>query len=193
MPSSITPDPSTPLTPEREQEIREREAAATAGPWGRDAARGPYFHSDSPADQFGIRVGDAQFGRGAQALTDREFAANAREDVPTLLAEIDRLRAELAGRPTRAAVLREAAKDADDAGGTYASRGQNEHAGAAFALMEHLYRKANEVEYAATPCSTPNACDDDGEPCDNHERLMGHQVGEHELCGNECTERGGDQ
>ena len=83
-------------TPEHEQEIRAREAAATEGPWGRDAARGPYFRADSPAGEFGTLVGDVHFGCGAQAAADREFTAHAREDVRGLLALVDRLRAEQA-------------------------------------------------------------------------------------------------
>lgn len=52
-------------------EIRERVAAATEGPW---------------------EHGDRQFTAGDQA--DAEFIAHAREDVPWLLAEVERLTAE---------------------------------------------------------------------------------------------------
>lgn len=97
---------------------------------------------------------------------------------------IEKLRA--AGWAPRHESYREAAAEADQAGGVYAARGQSDHAWAAFALMENLYRKANEVEYAATPCDRPNTCDTD-EPCATHERLTAHQVGEHELCGDKCA------
>ncbi|MER5461627.1 hypothetical protein ABT010_13255 [Streptomyces sp. NPDC002668] len=84
----------------------------------------------------------------------------------------------------RATVLREAADECDEAGSAYTARAQNDHAAGAFALMEHFLRKANEAEYAATPCS-PGGCEDGGEPCTTHERLMSHADGEHELCGDE--------
>jgi len=85
----------------------------------------------------------------------------------------------------RVAVLREAADDCDEAGGKYASRALNEHAAAAFDLMEYFQRKANEVEYAATLCDFA-ACEPGGEPCSTHERLMAHAEGDHELCAPDC-------
>ncbi|WP_434744613.1 hypothetical protein [Streptomyces sp. A-14] len=85
----------------------------------------------------------------------------------------------------RAAVLREAADECDKAGGIYASRSQNEHAGAAFALMDTFRRQADEAEYVATPCSV-GACEPGGEPCTTHERLMAHAEGDHELCDHEA-------
>ncbi|MCX4543816.1 hypothetical protein [Streptomyces sp. NBC_01565] len=45
-----------------------------------------------------------------------------------------------------AAVLRKAAAEADRAGGVYAGRGDNDRAGAAFALMETYLRLAGEIE-----------------------------------------------
>jgi hypothetical protein len=112
----MTDTTRTPLTPEREQQIRARDAAATPGPWGRAAAHGPYFHADSPADEFGIRVGDVHFGYGPQTAAEREFIAHAREDVPALLSEIDRQRAELARIETgiQGAVDRSHELDDDD-------------------------------------------------------------------------------
>lgn len=85
----------------------------------------------------------------------------------------------------RAALLREVADECDKAGAAYTARAQNEHAGAAFALMETFLRKANEAEYVATPCDFV-ACEPGGEPCSTHERLMAHAEGEHELCAPEC-------
>lgn len=51
----------------------------------------------------------------------------------------------------------------------------------------HLRRKAGEDLFAATPCSPIVACEPGGEPCDTHERLLGHIDGDHELCGPECS------
>ncbi|NUS58801.1 MAG: hypothetical protein HOV66_28700 [Streptomycetaceae bacterium] len=86
---------------------------------------------------------------------------------------------------SRAATWLDAAAECNKAGGAYAERGANDAAGAAFALMEAFLRKAGEVEYGATPCSGP-PCEDGGEPCDAHERLMGHIEGDHELCAPDC-------
>jgi hypothetical protein len=61
----------------------------------------------------------------------------------------------------RADGLREAAEEADRAAGLYAQRGDNDRAGAAFALMERLKAKAD-------GCSFP-PCDAD-EPCAQHEQ-----------------------
>ncbi|MDN3244117.1 hypothetical protein [Streptomyces sp. ZSW22] len=81
----------------------------------------------------------------------------------------------------------DAAAECNRAGGAYAERGANDAAGAAFALMETFLRKAGEAEYVATPCSGV-PCEDGGEPCDVHERLMGHAEGDHELCAPDCGE-----
>lgn len=86
----------------------------------------------------------------------------------------------------RAAVLLDAAAECDKAGGAYAERGANDAAGAAFALMETFLRKAGETEYAATPCTAPNVCEDGGEPCEAHERILGHIEGYHDLCAPDC-------
>ncbi|MER5902974.1 hypothetical protein ABT150_23190 [Streptomyces mirabilis] len=92
----------------------------------------------------------------------------------------------------RAAILREAADICDEAGAVYASKALNDHADGAFALMERFLRKADEAEYVATPCSLPNVCEDGGEPCSTHERLMAHAEGDHELCRPDCgTSPGG--
>ncbi len=85
----------------------------------------------------------------------------------------------------RAAGWLDAAAECDKAGGAYAERGANDSAGAAFALMETFLRKAGEAEYVATPCSLV-PCEDGGEACDVHERLMGHAEGDHELCAPDC-------
>ena len=111
------------------------------------------------------------------------------EDRYEAQALIDRHRAEVLRRQQpvdRSAFLREVADICDEAGAVYTSKALNDHAGAAFALMERFLRKANEAEYVATPCSLPNVCEDGGEPCSTHERLMAHAEGDHELCGPDC-------
>lgn len=91
-----------PITPERLAEIREREQAATAGPWGTC-----YDGKGTYAIQSGCRLslatgftsdGDiatlhGEHGDG-QTYANADFMARAREDVRDLLAELDRVRAE---------------------------------------------------------------------------------------------------
>jgi hypothetical protein len=85
-----------------------------------------------------------------------------------------------------AAAWLDAAAECNKAAGAYAERGANDAASAAFTLMETFIGKAGEAEYTATPCSGPVPCEDGGEPCDVHERLMAHAEGEHELCAPDC-------
>lgn len=92
-----------------------------------------------------------------------------------------------AGHTTdRAGTWMDAAAECDKGGGAYAERGADAAAGAAFALMETFLRKAGEAEYAATPCTVPNVCEDGGEPCEAHERILGHIEGCHDLCAPDC-------
>ena len=91
-------------------------------------------------------------------------------------------------RADRAAAWLDAASECNKAGGAYAERGSNDAAGAAFALMEKFLMEAGKAEYVATPCSAPDYCEDGGEPCSVHERLMGHAEGDHELCAPDCGE-----
>lgn len=121
---------TAPLTPEREQEIRARANAATPGPWGiYDDETGLFdIAADLEDTGHGYRcrryVGQLEAGQidndpthkewteeqdRAQVEADAEFVAHAREDVPALLAEVDRLRAELA--EARARALNEVADD----------------------------------------------------------------------------------
>lgn len=77
--------------------IAARAAAATKGPWppavwcdadvGGWAAVGPHLH---PSDDEGDPEGSPLW---RQAMLDAVFLANARDDVPMLLSEIERLRA----------------------------------------------------------------------------------------------------
>ncbi|WP_428956161.1 hypothetical protein [Streptomyces sp. cg35] len=127
------------------------------------------------------------------AVADIEHAAEADELRRLLAAENQRANdainreeaAEQAAREAQATVWREAMAECDKAGGAFAERGATDEASAAFSLMETFLRKAGEAEYAATPC-TGVPCEDGGEPCDTHERLMGHIEGDHELCDPEC-------
>jgi hypothetical protein len=88
-----------------------------------------------------------------------------------------------------AAVYLEVADECDKAGAAYAGRSQNDHADAAFELMDTFRRKAGQAQYVATPCDFV-ACEPGGEPCDTHERLMAHAEGEHELCAADCWATG---
>ncbi len=83
----------TPLTPEAEQQIRERAEKATPGPWyAADGWRGGTF-AKFLVQEPGELNGD---GRYVGLPEDTEFIANARTDIPALLSTIDSLRAELA-------------------------------------------------------------------------------------------------
>lgn len=111
------------LSTEREQEIRERAAAATPGPWGLyDDGTGRYDIAadledtghgfrcrrqivqtlDEPIDNDPAHRDWTGEDDDDQILADAEFIAHAREDVPALLAEIDRLRARIAEQGARA-------------------------------------------------------------------------------------------
>lgn len=83
--------------------IQARHQAATGGHWY--VNRGSY---DDPnfvvAEHHGYAhgVGSFDFGEGDEAEADREFILNAHTDIASLLAEIDRLCAELDGRDAEA-------------------------------------------------------------------------------------------
>lgn len=87
---------SEPLTPERLREIREREHIATDGPWVRwaDQAWIPGW------DGMCVIGDDAAEGEECNPIArvhvdeDAAFIAHARRDVPDLLAEVNRLKAE---------------------------------------------------------------------------------------------------
>lgn len=120
-------------------------------------------------------------------------AANLRRDIHEALVllpapEADRVRTLIQRLEAAAAsdAWMYAAAVCEKAGGLYSKIGNENSAGTAFALMDSFLRKSGEVDYAATPCSSPVACEDGGEPCDTHERLMGHIEGDHELCPPDC-------
>ena len=79
-----------PLSREEISEIKMRCARATAGPWksyveAREKISGP---------DFIVTAGEDLYLTGA-TIDDQDFIAHARQDIPRLIAEIERLRAEL--------------------------------------------------------------------------------------------------
>jgi hypothetical protein len=82
-----------PLTDEQYAAIRAREAAATPGPWAIE-----WDHDDVTDAPFPVSLGPIGYleHHGERDVADAEFVAHARADVPALLAEVDRLRAERA-------------------------------------------------------------------------------------------------
>ena len=84
-----------PLTDADLDAIEQRANAATEGPWeaGDDDWDGGYIRM--PADGFGVAYIATHIQQGAdEGCADAEFIAHARADVPALLAEVRRLRAD---------------------------------------------------------------------------------------------------
>ncbi|MET9813213.1 hypothetical protein [Streptomyces sp. NPDC006355] len=100
-------DQPQPLDDMRLAEITARAKAATPGPWCTDS----WEIYQGAEYEPGISQWIGETCRGAttceQDRADAEFVAHAREDVPALMAEVERLTAELAG--ARTAALNEAA------------------------------------------------------------------------------------
>ncbi|MFE1767272.1 hypothetical protein ACFW81_24020 [Streptomyces angustmyceticus] len=91
-----------PLTPERLAEIHAREQAATKGPWG-TSYDGKGTHTIQSGCRISLTAGFTSDGDIAtlhgehgdgQTYANATFLAYARRDVPELLAELDRVRAE---------------------------------------------------------------------------------------------------
>jgi hypothetical protein len=77
------------MNQEKLNEIKKREEAATPGPWG--VAK----YSWSVVDHRNVIVSQV-FGTSlSRRSADEEFIAHAREDIPELVAEVERLRAGL--------------------------------------------------------------------------------------------------
>ena len=77
---------------DRLDEIRARAEAATPGPWRElDAAYGMIVHDTGPDSAQIVVLADHRFGG-----PDSTFIAHAREDIPYLLAEVERLRMAMA-------------------------------------------------------------------------------------------------
>ena len=70
--------------------IRKRADKATEGPWW--ASEGLYVVNNLTGDSY---EWDADFVAETERESDAEFIAHAREDIPKLLAEIERLRSGL--------------------------------------------------------------------------------------------------
>jgi len=81
------------MTQQELQEIQARAEAATAGPWGSRIDVGKQFYVFTPS--YGVRDFSCLSG-GFEHETDADFIAHARTDIPALLAENARLRAEFA-------------------------------------------------------------------------------------------------
>lgn len=82
------------MTPDREQEIRTLLSAATAGPWQSDGAE--IYGTLGGVLMIDLWVGETLDVENQQrSNADAAFMADARSAVPELLAEVDRLRAEL--------------------------------------------------------------------------------------------------
>lgn len=90
-------------------EIRERERVATPGPWSAGEAREPQPKQKDPWGSWGASIDSESgieivaggnddergwFEYGAIKQVDANFIAHARQDIPALLDEIERLRAE---------------------------------------------------------------------------------------------------
>lgn len=83
------------MTPQQIAEIRERANAATEGPWRADTATsGPDDWPIMAASTGYLSICPDCGTRGGMDRPDAEFVAHAREDVPALLAEVDRLHVE---------------------------------------------------------------------------------------------------
>lgn len=86
------------MTDEHLQAIHKRAAAASVGPWEADKAVVWGRRPDYPTWRPQIATTDVYPVKGdgsAQGGIDAAFIAHAREDIPLLLAEIDRLRAKV--------------------------------------------------------------------------------------------------
>jgi hypothetical protein len=92
------------ITDEDLDAMRARIAAATPGPWtsiveGRDQTSGSSFIQTATQDLY--VSGEDYVGGGGHATADLDFIANARQDMPRLIAEVERLRQELKGNQRR--------------------------------------------------------------------------------------------
>ena len=83
------------MTPAQLEEIRARCDAATPGPWiscevESVSGRRLYVRAGS------LLIGETWYADDREQVRNNEFVANARADVPALLAEVERLRSALA-------------------------------------------------------------------------------------------------
>lgn len=85
------------MNDERLAEIRAREQAATPGPWLIEPQDGSVWEAYSPQRQIAhcqSKPGVGMMHKWAEIRANAEFIADARGDIPALLDEIVRLRAE---------------------------------------------------------------------------------------------------
>ena len=82
-----------PMTQERLNAIQTRVDSATSGPWG---CYGDGAHEVFDAGEYSDGDPGEVVAAVIDKLSDAVFIAEAREDIPALLAEIDRLRGQLA-------------------------------------------------------------------------------------------------
>lgn len=80
----------TPMSPERLAEIKDRADQATSAPWKREGLYVITETGEQIADCEWLASSDEEW---AQFEKDADFIAAARQDVPALLAEIERLKA----------------------------------------------------------------------------------------------------
>lgn len=94
MPVPVGPEPQA-LSAERLAEIAARASIATEGPWR--VVEGHEIHQGAEFGDFAVYVAQTDPDCGCvQSVADAEFIAHAREDVPALLADNERLRARVA-------------------------------------------------------------------------------------------------
>jgi hypothetical protein len=87
---------TTPLTPQQLDEIEQRANAATPGPWTTDGWEIYQGGGSSAPDLMAWAGETCRADDYDGSRNDADFIAHARTDVPALLAEIRRLRAEVA-------------------------------------------------------------------------------------------------
>ncbi|MFB7219381.1 hypothetical protein [Streptomyces sp. NPDC056227] len=80
------------IAEQRLTEILARANAATPGPWEECPSYGKHFYAYLGGSYL-RGVGTLEFGDGEDADADRAFTLHAREDIPTLVAEVVALRA----------------------------------------------------------------------------------------------------
>lgn len=86
-----------PLTEERIAEIRGREKAATQGPWWAHKSFEVIYGQNSGCDSLIVCALESEnfmYSKELDMRANATFIAHAREDIPALLDEVERLRAE---------------------------------------------------------------------------------------------------
>lgn len=84
------------ITDERLKEIKARAEAATPGPWNSWAVVDgiPHNHVASPTEEI-AELDNGEYIENPNMDADAKFIAHARQDVPDLIAEVERLEAKL--------------------------------------------------------------------------------------------------